>query len=437
MMRMQRSVGVWAVCSLIPMVATAATPATPKSATQANPATQQPTTPSTPAAPEAPAVPQTPTVDMPPPAQQERGLDLTDPSGMFQPLYEGIFGNLKLEPPSSFPVHMSVLVDHSVGNGAFVLNSHAKQPYFASTVRLTPTLSIWKSLRATMMLSVSKEWIGSSTQTYTTPNQVILQDLWTGLGMPRVYADETTGLGFGGGVWVFAPTSIRSRAETMLFGVRPYMSLNWSKWNISASYTFSARKNFHQYVNPTVDSRDAKGVECTNSGGRCFASSAETGPAVRADRAEQDTQAVGGGRTLDLTRRNVSHQLLHFATLSYTVFDSWTFTAMAVLLSSWRYPLQQDPNLSSTLATNAWGHSDAVWSNLDLSYGFTDNISFSTGLFTFQPFYMAHRGPGIPGWDQDGTTQGGGRLVPAFPLVDIITPGNNYSTYYFDVIFSI
>lgn len=396
--------------------------------------------PATPAPPSAPAVPAAPSPELGQPqgpGAAEGELPFTDPTGVLAPVYEGLTGKFKLEPPKSFPVHMVTVIDHSVGVGSFMLNQWAKQPYFASTVRLQPSVNIWKSLRAQMVLQATKEWIASSTQTYAVPNQAIIQDLWLGLAMPNIYTEEITGIGVGAGLWVFAPASLQSRTETLIVGGRPFATLSWNKWGISAAYTISFRKNFHQYTHPMVDAREGN-VECTNTAGRCFVTSVAAGPVARAG--ESDLQPIGGGKVLDLRRRNVSHQLLNFVTLGYTLFDSVSLSATGVLINTWRYPLERDPALSSVYANNVWGHSDAYWVNLDLSYQMFDKVGFSTGLFTFQPFFMQHRGSGMPGINQDGRSSdvGTANLLPSLPFVDgLLTPGNNYTTAYFDVVIAL
>lgn len=366
------------------------------------------------------------------------------PMGYLAPVLEGLSGGLKLNRPEKFPVSMRVLVDTSVGTGGFVLNQYAKQPYLANTIRLQPSMAIWKSLRVSAVLNVTKEWLRSATQTTTVPNQIMLGDLWMGLGMPSIYSEPTTGLGFGAGVWAFAPTSIQSRSETMLLGVRPWVTLSWSKWGFDVAYTFSLRKNFHQYIHPTIDTRPGL-LECAEATGRCFVGATEAGNAVRGDQGygvpgvendENFLRNVGGGRMLDLRRRNISHQVLHFLSGGYTFFDQLSLSGMVVLLSSFRYANPTN-DFSSVNATNPWAHSDTLWTNIDLTWALFEHVAFSVGTSTIQPFFMMHRGSGLPGWNQNGQQQGEGKLWPSFPFFDLFTPGNNNSSFYFDVTFSI
>ncbi|MBI5494888.1 MAG: hypothetical protein HY904_07645 [Deltaproteobacteria bacterium] len=353
----------------------------------------------------------------------------------FVPLVEGLTDNLQLGRPEKFPVGMRAVLDTSVGSGGFVLNQYARQPSVSNTLRLQPSLAIWKSLKASMVLQVTKEWIVSPTQSTTVPNQILLQDLWMGVGMPQIYRDEMTGLSFGAGLWTYAPTSIQSRSETLLVAARPWVTLAWSKWGFEAGYTLGVRKNFHQYVNPTVDARSGA-VECTDLSGRCFVAEVDAGVAPRDE--EGFLKNVGGGRVLDLRRRNVSYQVSHQLTAGYTLFDKLSFSGMLMLASAFRYANPQN-EFSSPNAQNPQGHTDVLWSNLDVSYALFDHVAFSTGWGLVQPFYMMNRGSGIPGWNTNGQNApvSGGVLFPAFPFWDFFTPGNNLQSFYFDVIISL
>jgi len=123
---------------------------------------------------------------------------------------------------------------------------------------------------------------------------------------------------------------------------------------------------------------------------------------------------------------------------SWTPFfaDALTFSGSLFLINSFRYPLKRN-GLSSDWAMNEWAQSDTTWGTLDVTYAPWSHLSFDVGVTSLQPFWSGHRGVGIAGWTNDGQTQGAGKLVPNFPFFDATTPGNNFTTFYFDVIVSI
>jgi len=393
-----------------------------------------------PAAP--PAAPVTPEAPVSPGLQDmgplpEAGDRPEGPLAPINPLLNNVTEFVTAGRPKAFPLHMMVLLDTSVGAGNFMLNQNARQPYVANTVRLSPSLSLWKSLRVSARIDITKEWIASSTQTTTVPNQIVLGDLWMGVAMPNIYTEPFTGIGFGAGVWAFAPVSIQSRAETLITAVRPWALVTWNKWDFSFSYNLSARKNFHEYQHPTIDARQSFNQDCPNEG-RCFLTpSIATGPAVNV---EDGKIRVAGNRTLDLRRRNVSHTFIHILSGGYTFFDSLTPSATFMLASSFRYPQEAADQFTSPNARgNSWGHTDVMVGVLDVTYSPFDHVAFSTGVFNFQPVFADHRGSGLPGWNQSGLSGGvqDSKLVPNFPFFDFFTPGNNYTSFYFDITVSI
>ncbi|MEW5853502.1 MAG: hypothetical protein AB2A00_32295, partial [Myxococcota bacterium] len=204
--------------ALAPAVSRAEEAAQPlASEAEAGSAADQPTTPPNPVE---PGVPTTPTPEMP--GGAEGAPKEAEPAEPFTPFLQVLTDKFPSAKPAKFPVGMMVLVDNSFGTGAFMLNSYARQPYVNTMVRLEPSLTIWKSLKARMRLDLNKEWISSYTQSTTVPNQLMITDLWMGVSMGEIYREKWTGIGFGAGVWTFAPTSIQSRGETLITAVRPF-----------------------------------------------------------------------------------------------------------------------------------------------------------------------------------------------------------------------
>ncbi|MEW5854921.1 MAG: hypothetical protein AB2A00_39460, partial [Myxococcota bacterium] len=226
---------------------------------------------------------------------------------------------------------------------------------------------------------------------------------------------------------------------TLITAVRPFALIDWKKWGFNASYSFSVRKNFHQYAHPTVDAREGT-YDCPSEGrGRCVVTSAEAGPRLRSTD-DQSYLKLPDGRVLDLNRRNTDFIIYHSLVAGYTLFEQLTLSASFIFIDSFKYYLPKDAALSSMYVKNEWGRTQSTWGILDATWSPFERVSFSTGVSSLQPLWSQHRGAGFAGWDTNGRVFGdtsGGKLMPNFPFFDFMTPGNNYTSYYFDITVSI
>lgn len=303
-----------------------------------------------------------------------------------------------------FPVTALIIVDNSLGAGALVANAYARNILWSASVSLRPTLTLWEKLRLTLRSDINKNLSSSyqgngnadgSAESYL--RQTTVSDLHLIASLPQVFREPNTGVGLGVSVSGYAPISMASRSANLVFALRPGLTLNWGWKGLGINYGLFYKQNFHTTTTATQNVESLPNALMFRAGG---------------------AEDLGDGEIAIGSLRNTQRVVYNTLGLSYSFFENWSASATLLVVNSFKYTQPLSDAYSSPYAS-ATGQADMTSGVLDLSYQVNPHLALSLGVSSAQPARTADN----QFW--------------RFPFFDFVTPGNNFSAFYFDVVGSL
>jgi len=300
-----------------------------------------------------------------------------------------------------FPVGAMIIYDNSLGLGTFVADEYARNPAWSMSASIRPSLTLWERLKLSLRVDVVKNITTSfqgnanadaSGESYM--RQMSISDVNLMASYPEIYREPVTGIGLGAGLTAYAPTSMLSRASNQVFALRPHAGLNWAWEGLSLGYTFFFKKNFHTTTNPTHNVDYLPNSLQFRPGG---------------------PEDLGNGEIAIGSARNTSHLVYNSMAASYTFLDVVTLSTSLMIVNSFKYTQPLSDEYSSEYA-NASGQTDLTSGGVELSYQPWENLGFALGVTSLQTAFTADN------------------KQFRFPFFDFVSPGDNLTAFYFDVI---
>lgn len=304
-------------------------------------------------------------------------------------------------PKAKLPVSAVLVYDNGLGLGAFVANEGARNVDWNMSVSLRPSLTLFDKLKLTLRVDVAKPMtttyqgsVNADASASSLKRQLTVSDIMFITSVPEIYKEPVTGIYIGAGLTTYAPVSMLSRATTQVIAFRPHVNVGWAWEGLSLSYALYFKKNFHRFTNPTFNTAVLPDSLQFRPGG---------------------VEDLGNGEIADGTLRNTSHLIYNYAEVSYTLFDQLTASLSLFVINSFKYPLPLSDEFSSEYAKAA-AQRDYTWGTLELGYQPWEHLSFSVGVSSYQPAFTADNK----------------RL--RFPFYDFVSPADNLTSFYFDVV---
>jgi len=254
------------------------------------------------------------------------------------------------------PFTLNGLVEMGVGQGSFVADPDARNPYVAWAVSVVPAYYPKPALTLSAFAKVAQELTRSDVDNYH--HQPIFYDMQARVRyapppIPRLDVASIVELR------AYAPTSTLSRYETLVLGALGRWALFRSFGPLVVAYGGSFRKNFHRYEGPVIDPGHAP---------RLFS-------------------RVGGaedlrGSSVAIAGNNVSFSLLNALSVSYVPRSNLSFSLSYGLSQAFTYARYPRDALTSPHADPGRGRRDVGFGGAEAWYRFDPRFSLSAGVFT-------------------------------------------------------
>lgn len=276
-----------------------------------------------------------------------------------------------------------------VGQGTFVADSGARNPYFAWLLTLRPMLMPTKSTRVFVVQSLSQEL--SNTDSDIRNYRVLLTDTLLG-GRVTYYTWPLTKTSFDAGLIAQFPTSISSRYETLVFALRPGLGLVQPMVpGLTLLFRTEFRKNFHAYTSPVASADDVGDhVFLARQGGNELLGTSRVSP---------------GGN-------NVSYEFWNRVLVSYAFLEHWAFQGLLLVVNGFTYENYPLDELSGVGAKAGRGRRDQALAELSVGRNWNDRYTLSGGVIT-----------------QGSLTPADGRGV-RFPFFDFTSASRNLTSFF-------
>lgn len=313
---------------------------------------------------------------------------------------------LENEPSAARPWRIRGNLSVSLGQGAFVSDSFAAAPavQYSGTVsgsyKLNSLLNVGARIDFFQQVTITNQDGGAI------PQQFFFRELRL-FGNSFNLADLPGGIHLDASGTLFLPVDEVSRTAERLFGLGAGLTLrrdfdHVGPGTIQLSLFSSFRENFGPRQQSVDANKGASMFRLCGNGEFCGAGPANT--------ARQFALGLSGNYAF----------LDHFAfsmTLQWIGQFLWDITTgdlpPNVVATLDGRPLQSSPNAKATAGIN-----NITFANIDFSYMYNANLSFSLGVSTFQdPLVWSKSG----GW------------APRFPFFDFLEPAYNNTTFYTSV----
>jgi hypothetical protein len=186
-----------------------------------------------------------------------------------------------------------------------------------------------------------------------------------------------------------------SRATTMAYAIRPAVSVDWAWEGLSLSYGFAFRKSFHLNTNAVHNANNY----------------AEPTLMFRPGGAED----LGDGAVAIGELRNTSHIVSNSFQIGYTFLEQFSAGVSLGVNNIFKYTQPLSDEYSSEYASAA-GQVDVTMGGIELGYQPWENLGFALGVVSQQPAFSSDN------------------KQLRFPFYDFVSPSNNFTAVYFDVI---
>lgn len=287
------------------------------------------------------------------------------------------------------PYGISVVLDSSLGQGTFITDDYADNPYFAQTFQLLPS---YKFMDVNFGLDISATMEYTDTDSATKNNQILFSDLTLSASKSVLKSDFGN---LAGSLKFNFPTSLASQATTLYFGMAIGLSYSKIFGPFTLTYALSGKKNFNEYTTNVIKKEDLKDFETYGrKGGNEMLSS----------------------EVIALGKNNVSYSIANSLSGAYSFNDSLTLSLSFGYSMAFVYKVQEKDEYTSENAETGRSYRDLISGGIDVSYALNKMFSFSGGISTVQ----------LPKETDTETYR--------FPWFNFSTPADNLSVFYFDVI---
>ena len=252
------------------------------------------------------------------------------------------------------PFTLNGMVDFGVGQGSFVSNAYARNPYVAWGAAFVPAYYPIPELTLSVYAKVAQEVTNSDLD--NTRQEPVFYDMQLraryALGnIPVIDVQSVIE------ARLYLPTSKVSQYETLVLGALARALFTRAFGPIVVTYLTVFRKNFHQYQSPVID--DARGLY-SRAGG--------------AEELRGSSVAVPGN--------NVSYVFQNLLSVSYVPLPNLAISIYYGLANGRTYRSYPKDEQSSVYASAGRGRRDSGFGGLDLWYRFDERFSLSAGAYT-------------------------------------------------------
>lgn len=282
--------------------------------------------------------------DLVAPQQQAQKLDPTQMAALGQIQRKGIS-----------PFTLNGMLEFGVGQGSFVPNRYARNPYVAWAASVVPAYYPIPQVTLSVSAKLAQEVTNSDVD--NEKQQPIFYDMqlrarYAPGPIPVIGVISTVE------ARLILPTSKVSQFESLILGAQGRVLLMRDAGPVVFAYVGSYRKNFHRYTSPVVDS----------DGPRIYS---------RAGGAE-DLR----GPNVAVPGNNVSFAFSNVLQVSYVPIGSFAISIYYGLSNARTYRGYPKDEYSSPHATSGRGRRDAGFGGLDFWYRIDQRFSLSAGAYT-------------------------------------------------------
>lgn len=331
------------------------------------------------------------------------------------------WANAPVDEQEVFPFSFSATVSNSIGIGTF-LRGYGRSPslttsLFVAPSYVTPKLFLDKVLVLTAEIGGALDWMDSfQTVGRVRSRQQLLSDLSLEMKMPEALGIETIDLYFSPFIQAFAPTSLFSRAERRIIGGAIGFRSTWAPGDFSVSWTPS--------LSSWAYSSSTKSIDC-GPVANPYNPEARVLPAI-VNPHNPDFSIANYMVGLTTTQYQNEGQCFltgrqTLGTLKNSIFASWSpgRHSMEIGLGWYLSLLRPLADFSGfrPAASITSGFSEASMGKVAYSYAipFAVDLTVSMGILSVQGAYAAN-----------GNVR--------FPFFDLISPGNNNTQMFVDVV---
>ncbi|HTU59441.1 MAG TPA: hypothetical protein VMF89_13420 [Polyangiales bacterium] len=271
------------------------------------------------------------------------------------PATAAALGQIQAQAPTPFT--LNGMLEAGLGQGAFLANRYARNPYFGWGVSVVPAYYPKPEITLSIYAKLSQELTDSDVDNH--PYQPIFADMQL---RARYVLPEMPVLGINTftELRAYLPTSRLSQYETMVTALLARLTFIRSFGPIVLAAGGYFRKNFHRYQSPVVE-----------AGGRVPSLYARAGGI-------EDLR----GSAIAIAGNNVSFATQGWLAISYVPLPSFSISLLYGVSNAWTYRSYPKDERSGVYAKAGRGQRDTAWGGLDLWYRFTQRFSMSAGVFT-------------------------------------------------------
>ncbi|MCA9580636.1 MAG: hypothetical protein KC416_02505 [Myxococcales bacterium] len=266
-----------------------------------------------------------------------------------------------------------------VGQGTFVSNEYAANPYWAWNLGISPTYTFENGLRVSANVGLFQELTNSDGD--TSNQRVLLSDvsLNTFYSVGRIPGIDV-GVNVSGGLRF--PTSLASQAQTLITSGRVGVGLNRGFGPVFVGYSGAFTKNFHRYESPVVDIED-------QDSSLCLARSS-------------DNRTIDGTSCFVPGVANTNFSVSNTVFANVTIWESLSAGFAYGIINGFTYASFPKDEFSSPYATEGVGQRDFFFTNLSVNYSFP-HVFASIGIANSANFLDSENDSlRFPFWNFDG-----------------------------------
>lgn len=298
----------------------------------------------------------------------------------------------KIAPKGGISYSISASLNSTLGQGTFVEDEYARNEMFAQTLSISPSLS-WEKFSFGLNMSASLEYTDSDST--TEDKQVMLNDMILSARRPILSQDDHY-VNLSGSFSAVLPTSLYSQRASLYTSLKGSLSVSRRVAGFSFSYTFGAKKNFHEYTQPVLREEDLSD----------FSTYGRIGGA---EMVAEGLIASGGN--------NVSFGFTNVLGVSYKLTQEFSASLSFAYITSFIYKDYDDDDYTSENASSSKDYRDMINGGLRVSYTHKkyDFMTVTLGIDTTQPPKSSNN---------DGFR---------FPFFDFKSSANNFTSFYLDI----
>jgi hypothetical protein len=288
------------------------------------------------------------------------------------------------------PFTLNAKAEAGVGQGSFVADPYARNPYVAWGASVVPAYYPIAALTLSAFAKLSQEVTNSEVDSER--QQVLFSDLQ--LRCRYITQIPVLGVDVVTEARLYFPTSLVSRYETLVIAPLGRISLFHAFGPVVLGYSGMFRKNFHRYASPLLD----------NEGSTPSAY-------VRGRRAE-DTR---GPSQAPIGANNVSFSFSNSVFVSYVPISRLALSLYYGISQAFAYERYPEDARSSPYAQGGRGQRDTGFGGLEVWFRLDKRFSFSAGMST----------SASPKTEDNQSFR--------FPFYDFQSTALNLTTFYLDV----